>query len=504
MAALNANAYILGIDQGTTSSRAVIYDKNLKIVSSHSVPFNQYFPKSDWVEHDLEEIWKSVVESIKGAISKVQVPGFNTNQILTIGMTNQRETFGLWDKATGKPVYRAIVWQCRRSAEICHRLKKTKARTMLPKITGLVIDPYFSGTKLKWIFESNKDLLKKARNGELCFGTMDTFLLMKLTGGQSFATEPSNASRTMLMDLKTCDWSPVALKILGIPKEILPNIKDSNADFGSTRELDFLPDGIKIHGILGDQQAALYGQECFEKGDAKITYGTGAFFLVNTGSRIKATRVGVTTVSWRIKGRPTYALEGSVFIAGAAVQWLRDGLGLISKSSEIESLARSVTDSDGVFFIPALTGLGAPDWAPFAKGLIGGLTRRSSKAHIARATLEGIANSIGDTFSALVKDSQYRIKKLRVDGGASANNILMDIQSSALQVKIDRPVDLESTVRGVSSLAAIGAGLFRDDKSIVGTNPVEMTFSPTQTKKQMLQSRKIWERRKRALILGAF
>jgi glycerol kinase len=496
--------FFLGIDQGTTSSRAVIYNSKMEIVSTHSEPFKQIYPKADWVEHSLEDIWESVEQSIKLCLQKCSVPDFDAKKIVAIGITNQRETFGIWEKETGKPKGNAIVWQCRRSSEICDRLKRKKKESWVRSKTGLVLDPYFSATKLMWRFEHEPGLLKRATRGEICFGTIDTFLLFRLTKGKSFLTEPSNASRTLLMDLKRGQWCQSLLKLFGVPGNILPKIVDSNADFGRTSGLEFLPDGIPITGILGDQQAALFGQECLSQGEAKITYGTGAFFLLNTGSNIRKTKVGLSTCAWQINGKRTYALEGSVFIAGAAVQWLRDGLGLISKSSEIESLARTVPDSDGVFFIPALTGLGAPDWAPHARGLMGGFTRRSQKAHLAFATLEGIAFSIGDTFSQLLKDSKLKLKKLRVDGGASANNLLLEIQASDLRSAVSRPVDLESTVRGAATLAAIGAGKISNLNQVKGLNPVNKEFLPKGTAAEAKLKRMVWQRRKKALIQGAF
>ncbi len=496
--------YFLGIDQGTTSSRAIIYDSEFNTLASHAVPFKQIYPKADWVEHDPNEIWNSVLQSLEGALKKIQDPDFAPHLISSIGITNQRETFVLWDRQTLNPIGNAIVWQCRRSKEICEKLSKSKDGKTIKQITGLVLDPYFSGTKLKWRLQNEKGLLARAKKGEVCFGTIDTFLLAKLTNGNSFLTEPSNASRTMLMDIKTCEWSSKALKVLGVPLVMLPKIVSSDADFGKTAGLKVLPDGISIHGILGDQQAALFGQECLEWGESKITYGTGAFFLINTSKKLKRTKSGLSTVAWKIGTKVDYALEGSVFIAGAAVQWLRDGLGLIQKSSEIESLAKSVSDSDGVFFIPALTGLGAPNWAPHARGLIGGLSRRSTKAHLARATLEGIAYSVGDTFKALQKDSGKSATKIRADGGAAANDLLLEIQSSDLQVKVQRPKDLESTARGAVLMAALGCGFLKQKNQIKGLNKIDQEFLPKLSKKAALEKRKIWERRKKALIQGAY
>lgn len=484
--------FILSIDQGTTSSRAVIFDENLNVVSQAQETFAQHFPQSDWVEHDLEEIWQSVRNSIQRAISEVKLQGFKPHFIQAISITNQRETFGLWEKSSQKPLGRAIVWQCRRSQDICRKLKTSGAGARLKSITGLVADPYFSGTKLKWLFDKNPELLKRAKRGEISFGTIDTFLISRLTGGRKHVTDATNASRTLMMDLKTLKWSQQAIKILGIPKEILPEILPSDACFGSTFGLGFLPDGIPLVGVLGDQQAALFGQSCFEKGQAKVTYGTGAFFLMNVGSQPKKSNSGLSTLAWQIGKNKTYAVEGAVFIAGAAVQFLRDGLGLISSSQEVEKLASQVADSDGVFFVPALTGLGSPHWVPNAKGLIGGLTRRSTKAHLARATLEGIAHSISDSFESLQKESGIKLKSLKVDGGAARNPLLLQIQSDQLQVILRRPQDIESTVRGVATLAAFALKWYPSLGALSRLNPIDFETRPKMSAKENKAQRKNW------------
>lgn len=493
--------YILAIDQGTSSSRAVIYDRNLSVVASGQHSFKQHYPRPGWVEHDLSEIWTSVRDSVRDALAAL--PDGASHRISAIAITNQRETFGLWDRTTGMPESRAIVWQCRRSEDICNKLKKTKAGRALVKETGLVLDPYFSGTKLKHLLAQSPELSRKAKSGALLFGTIDTFLLWKLTGGRSHKTDVTNASRTLMMSLKSQKWSDKALKTLGVPRAVLPEIVSSDADFGSTSGLDFLPEGIPIRGILGDQQAALFGQGCFGLGDAKITYGTGAFFLINTGSKIRTTQSGVSTLAWKIGREATFAIEGSVFIAGAAVQFLRDNLGLIRQSSEMESLARSVPDNGGVFFIPALTGLGAPHWFSPAKGLLGGLSRGSTKAHIARATLEGINHSIVDLLETLVKDSKKPLKKLRVDGGATANNLLLEVQAGLLNRTIERASDLESTARGAASMAAIALG-WKSVKEIEKLNPAERLFKPKMATSIRAHERKTWRRRVRGLIGGAY
>jgi len=496
--------YVLAIDQGTTSSRCVIYNQRLEIVGQGQEAFPQHFPKADWVEHDLGEIWASVLSATLSALASVPQRDFDPSKIVAIGITNQRETFGIWDRKSHDPMGRAIVWQCRRSSDICKKLAKTVAGRKLTTLTGLVLDPYFSGTKLKWWLAHDATIARRAKAGELAFGTMDTFLIWKLTGGASHVTDVTNASRTLLMDLKSRQWSTHALKTLGVPMALLPSILDSNAPFGVTKGLSFLPDGIPICGVLGDQQAALFGQACFRPGDGKVTYGTGAFLLLNTGSDIKRTKNGVSTVAWSINGKPVYALEASVFIAGAAVQWLRDGLKLISRSADIEPLARSVSDSDGVFFVPALSGLGSPHWAPHARGLLGGLTRRTQQGHVARATLEGIAASVGDSFDGLARDAGTKIRSLRVDGGAAANDLLLEEQANYLQVKIERPRDLESTARGAASMAALGSGLISNLDNLRQSNPVAKTVAPSISRKQSHTRKEIWKRRVRALIGGAY
>ena len=495
--------YILSIDQGTTSSRAFIYNESFEIVGKAQKTFPQHYPKAGWVEHDLEEIWSSVTNAIKGAIKDVRIKSFRPEQIAAIGITNQRETFGLWEKKTGKPTGPAIVWQCRRSAKICERLRKSKVAQKMAKDAGLVLDPYFSGTKLMWLFENNEKLRKRAKKGELAFGNIDTFLTWRLTSGESHVTDTTNASRTLMMSLKKLDWNPTAIKTLKIPKNILPEIKASDANFGETKGLGFLPDGIPIHGILGDQHAALLGQGCLKVGETKITYGTGAFLVMNTGREIKKSKTALTTVAWTLRGKTIYALEGSVFIAGAAVQWLRDDLKIVKSSAEIEKLAGEVESSDGVFFIPALAGLGAPYWEPEAKGLIGGITRGTQRSHIARASLEGIAASVAEVVEVLRKDSKLKLRSLSVDGGACANNILMQTQSNLLRAKVKRPVDVETTARGAAYAAAIGVGMIKM-KEIAKSHKVEREFSATWTKNESLEFMKTWKRRIKGLLAGAY
>lgn len=485
--------YVLAIDQGTTSTRVLIYNKSLERVGLGQKSFKQYFPEPGQVEHNGEEIWTSVVESIRDALSNVKDPDFAVNKIASIGITNQRETFLVWDRISGKPLGNAIVWQDRRSADFCKALQKTAKGKMIEKLTGLVLDPYFSGPKLSLLLEGLESSQAKK---DLAFGNIDTYLLWKLSNGKSHATDVSNASRTLLMNLKTLKWDDSILKVLKIPMDILPQIMPSDSKFGTTAKLGIIPDGIPIHGILGDQQAALFGQSCFEVGDSKITYGTGAFMLTNTGSKIVRSKGALSTIAWQRNGKVTYALESSVFIAGAAVQWLRDGLKMISKSSEVEQLAKSVESSDGVFFIPALSGLGTPYWIPQARGLIGGLTRGSTNAHVARACLEGIAHSVADTFESMKIKNKTKI--IRVDGGASHNLILMQYQSDLLQMTLERPKDVETTVRGVAIMAALGAGIITD-KDLKNFRDTAATFRPIIKLSESSRLKNVWKKRIKAL-----
>ncbi len=485
-------SFILAIDQGTTSSRAFIYNSRFERIGIGQKAFQQYFPQPGWVEHNLDEIWESVRLAIRDAISSVKDPDFDVKKIAAIGITNQRETFGLWDKVTHKPVAKAIVWQDRRSSEYCRKLQKSSSAKKIISLTGLVLDPYFSGTKLAL-------QLKEIKNKEnLAFGNIDTFLLWKLSNGTAHATDVSNASRTLLMNIKTLKWDPFLLKTFGVPTSILPEILSSDAKFGVTNGLDFLPNGIPIHGILGDQQAALFGQNCLEMGEGKITYGTGAFMLVNTGKKILRSKGALSTVAWKFKGKTSYALESSVFIAGAAVQWLRDGLKMLQTSAETETLAKSVESSEGVFFIPALSGLGSPYWVPEARGTIGGITRGTTRAHIARACLEGIAHSVADTFESLQLKGVSK-KPIRVDGGASQNGLLMQFQSDLLQRKLERPTDVETTVRGAAMMAALGVGLI-DETALKKKKDIGATFNTKITNKNATELKKRWAKRVKALV----
>lgn len=469
--------YILSIDQGTTSSRAALISQNGEWVADGQRPFRQIYPEPGWVEHDAKEIWGSVVDSIRECLKKANV---SKDAIKAIGITNQRETVVMWDRKTGEPVYNAIVWQCRRSQKICEKLKKQKKEKIFKNKTGLVLDPYFSGTKIQWLLENVKGLKERAQKGELAVGTIDTWILWKLTGGKSHKTDVSNGSRTLLMNLKTLDWDPELLKLLKVPEKILPSIHASNHKFGATENVPGLPDGIPIHAMIGDQQSALFGQNCFKVGEAKCTFGTGSFLLLNTGTVAQQSKFGsLTTVAWQLEGqKATYALEGGAFICGAAVQWLRDGLGLFQQSSEVEALAASVPSSQGVEFVPALTGLGAPHWKPEARGIMTGLTRGTTKAHIARATLEAMALQNVDLLEAMKKDLKKPLKKLRVDGGASKNNLLMQMQADYSSLKVERPKIFETTALGAGLLAGLGVKMFPNLQAIEKIWKKDAEFSP--------------------------
>ncbi len=456
---------VMSIDQGTTGTTVLILDHQLNLLAKKNNEFKQYYPQLGWVEHDLEEIWSCTVKTIQETI---QLANIDPKRIAAIGITNQRETTGIWDRNTGKPIHHAIVWQDRRTADFCNKLKKKPGmETKIRKKTGLVIDAYFSGTKIKWLLDNVAGAREKAKKGELAFGTIDTFLVYQLSGRKVHVTDVSNASRTLLMNLKTLEWDPELLKIFNVPQEVLPKICSSSEVYGKTRGVPGLPDGIPISGIAGDQQSALFGQACFEPGAAKCTFGTGSFILMNTGTKIVPSKNKMlTTVAWKIGNKTEYALEGSAFIAGAAVQWLRDGLHLLNGAGDIETLASSVPDSGGVTFVPALVGLGAPHWKQEARGLINGITRATTKAHLARATLEGIAFLQYDILQAMAKDLGKKLKELKVDGGASVNNLLMQFLTDLLRVKIVRPKMVETTALGAAFLAGLAVGVWKDQKDI--------------------------------------
>jgi glycerol kinase len=467
--------HLLAIDQGTTGTTALVLSVEGATLGRANTEFPQHYPKPGWVSHDAREIWASVETSVTEALKAAGIGG---EEVAALGITNQRETTLLWDRATRLPIDLAIVWQCRRTAEVCDELKKdprTVARVR--EKTGLVIDAYFSATKIAWLLDHVAGARARADKGELAFGTIDAFLVSELTGGAVHATDVTNASRTLLMSLARGEWDPELCATFHVPESVLPRIVGSAEVVGRTAGVRFLPDGIPIAGIAGDQQAALFGQTCFAEGDAKCTYGTGAFALMTIGDRPILSEHGlVTTAAWRIAGKTTYALEGSAFIAGAAVQWLRDGLGLIASAKDIEALARKVPSSDGVVFVPALAGLGAPHWDQDARGTITGLTRGTTAAHLARATLEGIAFEVRDLLDAMARDAGKPLRRLRVDGGAAANDLLMQFQADVAEVSVERPTDVESTGRGAAMLAGIGAGLFPGLESVARMSTVGTRF----------------------------
>ena len=467
--------HVLAIDQGTTGSTAIVVSPDGTTLGKATREFPQHFPKAGWVEHDPKEIWASVESSVKAALVAARA---DVADIAAIGITNQRETTVVWDKKTGEPIHNAIVWQCRRTADVCDRLKAEGHAPKILEKTGLVIDAYFSGTKIAWILDAVSGARARAEKGELAFGTIDSYLVHKLTGGGVHVTDATNASRTLLMNLARVAWDPSLCDLFRVPSSMLPTIVGCAERIGTTRGLSFLPDGIPIAGMAGDQQAALFGQACFAQGEGKCTYGTGAFALVNVGDRPILSDSGlVTTVAWTIAGKTTYALEGSSFIAGAAVQWLRDGLGIIRSADDVEALARKVESSDGVSFVPALAGLGAPYWDQSARGLLTGITRGTTAAHVARATLEGIAFQVRDLLDAMSHDAKRPLLCLRVDGGACKNDLLMQFQADIGAVRVERPTEIESTGRGAAMLAAVGAGLAKQEDAARLVR-IERTFEP--------------------------
>jgi glycerol kinase len=483
---------ILAIDQGTTGSTVLVFDEKLALRGRGYREFPQHFPQPGWVEHEPEQIWSSVTGALSDALSSSKI---DPKEIAGIGITNQRETTLVWDRKTGAPLHRAIVWQDRRTADACAQLKAQGLEPEFRLRTGLVLDPYFSGTKLAWMLQNVDGLRARAEKGEVCFGTVDTYLVWRLTGGASHVTDVSNASRTLLFDLHELRWSERLLDLLKVPRQLLPEVRGSAEAYGKTRGVAGLPDGIPVAGMAGDQQAALFGQECFQRGEAKCTYGTGAFLLMNTGEEPVPSKNGlVTTVGWRIGDRTHYALEGSTFIAGAMVQWLRDGLGIIQKASEVEALAASVPDSGGVTAVPALAGMGAPHWRPEARGLISGLTRGTTKAHVARAVLEGIALQIHDLLGAMQADAGFKLASLRVDGGAAANDLLMQFQADILSVPIVRPQMVEATALGAAMLAGIGVGQWKQsDLASVMQRSEPARFTPKMSKAQVDEHLQRWK-----------
>ncbi len=480
LVSLSVAGHILAIDQGTTGTTALVMALDGSTLGRKTCEFPQHFPEPGRVEHDADEIWQSVQTAVAGALELSAVRG---DEIAAIGLTNQRETTLLWDRQSGRAVQRAIVWQDRRTAARCAELKAKGHEARVRDLTGLVLDPYFSGTKLAWMLDAVPGARSAADAGKLAFGTIDSFLVWRLAGGASAAaphvTDVTNASRTLLMDLASRTWSEEMCELLDIPRSVLPVIVPSAERVAVTRNVPGLPDGIPITGIAGDQHAALFGQACFAPGDAKCTYGTGAFLLVNVGPKPVASSSGLlSTLAWQLGSEPVYALEGSCFIAGAAVQWLRDGLGIIASAQEIEQLARQVPSSDGVAFVPALSGLGAPYWDPDARGLITGITRGTTRAHLARATLEAIAFQVHDVITAMAGDLGHPVTRMRVDGGAAANDLLLQFQSDFGSLTVERPTELESTARGAAMLAGLGAGLFSGLNDAARMIRLDRTFTP--------------------------
>jgi len=484
--------YILSFDAGTTSSRAILFDSGGGIVGTAQAEFPQIYPNPGWVEHDPGEIWKTQLEVAEQVIKDCSVV---PEEIAAVGITNQRETTLVWNKITGKPVYNGIVWQDRRTAPICEDLKKEGLAEYIRENTGLVIDAYFSATKLAWILRNVEGAREAAERGELLFGTVDTWLLWNLTGGKGHATDYSNASRTMLYNIKTLSWDENLLNALGIPRNILPEVGPSGSIYGETAEALFSGTGIPIAGIAGDQQAALFGQLCFEPGMVKSTYGTGSFILMNTGSQPVTSKSGlIATIGWGLDDEVTYALEGSVFVTGAAVQWLRDELGLIETASESEELAGQVDDTGGVYMVPAFTGLGAPYWDMYARGTIVGITRGTNKSHLVRATLESLAYQVRDVVDCMRGDSGISLKELRVDGGASANDFIMQFQTDILGVDVVRPKIIESTARGAAFLAGLTVGFWRDRQELADMNCIDRRFYPEISSSKREHLYRAWKR----------
>ncbi len=474
----NEKKYIISLDQGTTSSRAVVYDKNAHTIGTAQKEFPQYYPQPGWVEHDAEELFKSQLGVLQSVIIDT---GINMNEIAAIGITNQRETVVLWDKKTGKPVYHAIVWQCRRTAAFCEQLKKDGYEDTIRRKTGLLVDAYFSGTKIKWILDTLPGIRKRAENGEILAGTIDSWLIWKLSGGKCHVTDVTNASRTMLYNIYKMQWDDELLKLLNIPRCILPEVKDSSMIYCNT-DPGICGFTAPIASAIGDQQSALFGQGCFQKGEAKNTYGTGCFMLMNTGSEPVPSKKLLTTIALGIKGKIQYALEGSVFIGGAVIKWLRDELELISTASEVDRLAESVPDTNGAYLVPAFVGLGTPYWDMYARGTIVGLTRGVKKAHICRAALEGIAYEVRDVLETMKNDSGCEIQSLNVDGGACVSNIMMQFQSDILNCQVIRPKNVETTALGAAYLAGLATGFWKDKEEILQIHETDHIFIPSMPK----------------------
>lgn len=483
--------YILALDQGTTSSRAIIFNHKAEIVSVAQKEFKQYFPKSGWVEHDASEIWTSQASVATEVITKANII---PSQIAAIGITNQRETTIIWDRKTGKPIHHAIVWQDRRTAQYCNKLKQDGLLEMVNQKTGLIIDAYFSATKIKWILDNVEGAQERAEKGELCFGTIDSWLIWKLTSGKEHITDVTNASRTMLFNIHDLQWDQELLKLFDIPEAILPTVKSCSEQYCTTAG-DIFSHKIPITGIAGDQQAALFGQLCTKSGMAKTTYGTGCFLVMNTGEKaVSSQNKLLTTIGWKIGDKINYALEGSVFIGGAAIQWLRDGLELFKHASETEKIATSIEDNDGVYFVPALTGLGAPYWDQDARGSFHGLTRGTNKAHMTRAALEAIAYQVNDVLKAMEKDAGHKTQEMRVDGGASENNFLMQFQADLLECAITRPKITETTALGAAFLAGLAVGYWSSMEEIENLWQADQTYQPSMEKEKVDNYLHFWHK----------
>ena len=469
--------YILAIDQGTTGTKVIVFDHDGEIRGHTYSEFTQYYPQPGWVEHDAEEIWNVSIKLVRDALS---IAGINARQLKAIGITNQRETTLIWEKRTGKPVANAIVWQDRRTASICDELKADGLEMVIRHKTGLVVDPYFSATKVKWMLDRSANLRERAENGELAFGTIDSWLVWKLTGGRIHVTDYSNASRTMMYNIRDLSWDQDLLEIFDIPSAMLPDVKPSSYVFGQTDPAVFFGEQISIAGIAGDQQAALFGQACFGEGLAKNTYGTGSFLLMNTGDQIVESNAGLlTTIAWGVGDEPVeYALEGAIFITGAAVQWLRDGLQIIGDAAETELLAQSLDSNDGVYFVPALSGLGAPHWDAYARGALFGITRGTTRAHIARATLESICYQTRDIVEAMERDSGIKLKEVRVDGGAVNNTFLMQFQADILGVPVEVPLVTETTALGAAYLAGLAVGFWQSREELAARWKIKKRYEP--------------------------
>ncbi len=483
--------YVMSLDAGTTSNRAIIFDQDSNIIAVAQKEFTQIFPKAGWVEHDADEIWSTQIEVMKQV---VQQSGISASEIAAIGITNQRETTVVWEKATGRPVYNAIVWQSRQTMDICNNLKAKGLEAEFKQKTGLVVDAYFSGTKVNWILDNVEGARAKAEKGELLFGTIDTWLIWKLTSGKVHVTDYSNASRTLMYNIRELKWDAKLLEYLTVPASMLPAVKSSSEVYGMTDPAVF-DAAVPISGAAGDQQAALFGQTCFKPGMAKNTYGTGCFMLMNTGDKVYESKNGLlTTIAWGLDGKVDYALEGSIFVAGSAVQWLRDGLKLIEAAPDSEYVAKKVKDADGVYVVPAFVGLGAPYWDMKARGAIFGLTRGTSKSHVVRATLDSMAYQTKDVLSAMEADSNIKLQALKVDGGAVANNLLMQFQADILGVPVDRPKITETTALGAAYLAGLAVGVWKTKEDLVSTWQLDNRFVPSMDAEQSAKLYKGWQK----------